>query len=257
MAAAIPPKVSRIVDIFVSVAAAVVIIGALFKIEHWKGADEMLIVGLGTEAVVFGVYGILYIMYPAIDDHEVHLPSAEKAAVAGNPALKSMEKMLQEADITPANLSKLSAGFQKLGTTVDKMGEIGDVVKATGDYTSKTKEATAALSTVKDAYNSFATSMNAFSGAAETTKGFHNQVQVLTKNLSSLNTIYELELQESNNHLKALNSFYGRLNEASQAMQTSAEDAKRAQTQISTLASNLTKLNQVYGGMLTAMQIKA
>ena len=57
----------------------------------------------------------------------------------GNPALKSMEKMLQEADITPANLSKLSAGFQKLGTTVDKMGEIGDVVKATGDYTSKNK----------------------------------------------------------------------------------------------------------------------
>ena len=74
MAAAIPPKVSRIVDIFVSVAAAVVIIGALFKIEHWKGADEMLIVGLGTEAVVFAIYGILYIMYPAIDDHEVHLP---------------------------------------------------------------------------------------------------------------------------------------------------------------------------------------
>ena len=256
MAAAIPPKVSRIVDIFVSIAAAVVIIGALFKIEHWKGADEMLIVGLGTEAVVFAIYGILYILYPAIDDHEVHLPGAEKAAV-GNPALKSMEKMLQDADITPANLSKLSAGFQKLGTTVDKIGEIGDVVKATGDYASKTKEATAALSTVKDAYNTFASSMNAFSGAAETTKGFHNQVQVLTKNLSSLNTIYELELQESNNHLKALNSFYGRLNEASQAMQTSAEDAKRAQTQISTLATNLTKLNQVYGGMLTAMQLKS
>jgi gliding motility-associated protein GldL len=256
MAAAIPPKVSRIVDIFVSIAAAIVIIGALFKIEHWEGADEMLIVGLGTEAVVFAVYGILYVMYPAIDDHQVSLAGAEKIPM-GNPALKSMEKMLQEADITPANLSKLSAGFQKLGTTVDKMGEISDVVKATGDYTSKTKEATAALSNVKEAYNSFANSMNAFSGAAETTKGFHNQVQVLTKNLSSLNTIYELELQESNNHLKALNSFYGRLNEASQAMQTSAEDAKRAQTQIATLANNLTKLNQVYGGMLTAMQLKA
>ncbi len=257
MAAAIPPKVSRIVDIFVSVAAAIVIIGALFKIEHWAGADEMLIAGLGTEAVVFAIYGVLYIMYPAIDDHEVHLAGAEKATLTGNPALKSMEKMLQDADITPANLSKLSAGFQKLGTTVDKMGEISDVVKATGDYTSKTKEATAALTTVKDAYNTFANSMNAFSGAAETTKGFHGQVQTLTKNLSSLNTIYELELQESNNHLKALNSFYGRLTEASQAMQTSAEDAKRAQVQISTLANNLTKLNQVYGGMLTAMQLKS
>ena len=55
MAAAIPPKVSKIVDIFVSLAAAVVIIGALFKLEHWEGADTMLIFGLGTEALVFGV----------------------------------------------------------------------------------------------------------------------------------------------------------------------------------------------------------
>src|ERR1051326_4390807 len=109
MAAAIPPKVSRIVDIFVSVAAAVVIVGALFKLEHWKGADTMLIIGLGTEAVVFTVYGLLYMRYPAIDDHQVKL-----AGEAGNPALKSMEKMLQEADITPVNLGKLSTGFQKL-----------------------------------------------------------------------------------------------------------------------------------------------
>src|SRR6266487_2236326 len=113
MAAAIPPKVSRIVDIFVSIAAAVVIVGALFKLEHWKGADTMLIIGLGTETVVFTVYGLLYLRYPAIDDHQVKLAGAEPL---GNPALKTMEKMLQEADITPANLTRLSSGFQKLGT---------------------------------------------------------------------------------------------------------------------------------------------
>ena len=90
MAAQIPPKVSRIVDIFVSLAAAVVIVGALFKIMHWKGADEMLIIGLGTEALVFGVYGALYLRYPAIDDHQVKLAGADPS---GNPALKTMEKM--------------------------------------------------------------------------------------------------------------------------------------------------------------------
>ena len=42
-------------------------------------------------------------------------------------------------------------------------------------------------------------------------KQFHEQVQVLTKNLGSLNAIYELELQDTNNHLKAMNSFYGNL----------------------------------------------
>ena len=124
MAAAIPPKVSRVVDIIVSLGASVVIIGALFKLEHWPGADNMLIGGLGTEAFVFLLYGILYLMYPAIDDHQVNIAGMQPSvADKGNPALKSMEKMLTEADITPASLSKLSAGFQKLGTTVGGLGE--------------------------------------------------------------------------------------------------------------------------------------
>ncbi len=254
MAAAIPPKVSRVVDIFVSIAAAVVIVGALFKLEHWNGADEMLIVGLGTESLVFSVYGILYLVYPAIDDHEVHLDKKLTGATAGNPALKTMEKMLEEADITPTTLSKLSEGFQKLGTTVDGMGEIGDAVAATGEYTTKTKEATIAIGAVRDAYSTAASSVGAFNDATESAKFFHVQIQVLTNNLSSLNTIYELELQESNNHLKALNSFYGKLNEASAAMTGTAEDATRAKEQITALANNLGRLNQIYGSMISAMQ---
>ncbi|HYJ65251.1 MAG TPA: gliding motility protein GldL [Parafilimonas sp.] len=252
MAAAIPPKVSRVVDIFVSIAAAVVIWGALQKLLHTSWADFFLKLGLGTEALVFLVYGVLYLVYPAVDDHQVKIAGAQPQT--GNPALKSMEKMLEEADITPANLGKLSAGFQKLGTTVEKMGEISDVVKATGDYTQKTNEAAQALDAVKVAYSNVANSANSFNNASEGAKIFHEQIQVLTKNLSSLNTIYELELQESNNHLKALNQFYGKLNEASSAMNNTASDAIRAKDQISALANNLGKLNQIYGNMISAMQ---
>jgi len=250
MAAAIPPKVSKIVDIFVSLAAAVVIVGALFKLEHWEGADAMLIFGLGTEALVFAVYGILYLKYPAVKDHAFESPVKQK----DNPALKSMEKMLESADITPANLGKLSAGFQKLGTTVEKMGEISDVVKATGDYTQKTKEAAKALDAVKTAYADVASSASSFNDASKGAKIFHEQIQGLTKNLSSLNTIYELELRESNNHLKALNQFYGKLSEASNAMNSTASDAIKAKEQIAALANNLGKLNQIYGNMIGAMQ---
>jgi gliding motility-associated protein GldL len=96
--------------------------------------------------------------------------------------------------------------------------------------------------------------MSYFNDAADSAKGFHSQVQVLTKNLSSLNTIYELELNESNNHLKSLNNFYGKLAEASHVMVSTIDDAGRAKEQISTLANNLGKLNQVYGNMLSAMQ---
>ena len=63
-----------------------------------------------------------------------------------------------------------------------------------------------------------------------------------------------MELKESNNHLKSLNTFYGKLAEASQTMMGTVEDAGKAKEQISTLANNLGKLNAVYGNMLSAMQ---
>jgi gliding motility-associated protein GldL len=183
------------------------------------------------------------------------MPEVEaKPVAAGNPALQSMDKMLMEADITPTNLKRLGENFQKLGTTVSQIGEVGDVVKSTSDFSAKTKEATNAMGSLKDAYTSSANTMSNFNQAADSARGFHDQVQVLTKNLSSLNTIYELELNESNNHLKTLNSFYGKLAEASQVMVNTVDDAGRAKEQIGTLANNLGKLNQVYGNMLSAMQ---
>jgi gliding motility-associated protein GldL len=181
-----------------------------------------------------------------------YAPPVEK----GNPALKQLDKMLQEAEITPANLSKLSSSFQKLGTTVEHMGEIGDVVKSTSDFSSKAKEATVAFGAFKDATHVASHSLAGFSGAADSAKNFHDQMQGLNKNLASLNTIYELELQESNNHLKALNQFYGKLAETSKAMLSTADDATKAKEQISILATNLNKLNQIYGNMIMAMQGK-
>jgi gliding motility-associated protein GldL len=134
------------------------------------------------------------------------------------------------------------------------MTDISDVVAATGDYTKRTKEVTSALSQVKDAYINAANSVGAFNAASDSARVFHDQIQVLTKNLSSLNTIYELELQESNNHLKTLNQFYGKLAETSSVMNGTAQDAKRVQEQVASLANNLSRLNNIYGNMLTAMQ---
>jgi len=244
--------IDRLLNIFVSAASVPVLLGALAKITHAAGADTWLKVGLYTEAAIFFVYALLYIFAPPPEDGVVAAPSA--GAELGNPALKSMEKMLADADITPANLSKLGAGFQKLGSTVSSISDVGEIVKASGDYAQKTKSAAAALDQVKDAYLNTANSLTTFNAASESTKQFHSQVQVLTKNLSSLNTIYELELQESNNHLKALNQFYGKLAQTSAAMEGSVEDAKKAQQQIGLLATNLGRLNSVYGNMLTAMQ---
>jgi gliding motility-associated protein GldL len=252
--AGVSKKTERIVNVIVCMGAAIVIFGAWQKITHQPLADFFLTAGLITEAIIFVVYAIL--PPPGSEMHAIAeaLPKMAGNANAGNPALAKMDKMLQEADITPANLDRLSEGFKKLGTQVDKISDVSDVVKSTSDYAAKTKEATVALDAMKNAYNGATTTMSHFNAAADSTKHFHEQVQVLTKNLGSLNAIYELELQDTNNHLKAMNNFYGHLTAASETMQSSVTDAKKAHEQIARLAGNLSNLNTIYGNMLSAMQ---
>lgn len=243
-----------LIDVLVSAGAAVIIFAAWAKLTHQSFADTMLTVGMWTETAIFLVYAGIEWVKPKKHEEDLQPGEDEVVAVTGNPALQSMDQMLIEADITPVNLKRLGDNFQKLGTTVSNMGEVGDVLKSTGDFSAKTKEATSALGMMKEAYVNSANTMSNFNSAADSAKGFHEQVQVLTKNLGSLNTIYELELTESNNHLKSLNSFYGQMAQASQVMMATVDDAKSAKEQIGALATNLGKLNQVYGNMLSAMQ---
>ena len=252
--AGVSKKTERLVNVVVCMGAAIVIFGAWQKITHQPLADFFLTAGLLTEALIFVVYAIL--PPPGSEMHAIAEPLPKMAGNnnAGNPALSKMDKMLQEADITPANLSRLSEGFKKQGTSVENISDVSGVVKSTGDYVAKTKEATVALDAMKTAYQGATSTISHFNTAADSTKQFHEQVQVLTKNLGSLNAIYELELQDTNNHLKAMNNFYGNLVNASQTMQGSVEDAKKAHEQIAKLAGNLSSLNTVYGNMLSAMQ---
>ncbi len=243
-----------LVDVLVSAGAAVVIFAAWAKLTHQSYADTLLGIGMWTETGIFLVYAVIEWVKPQPHPTASAKPVTHQPVVTGNPALQSMDKMLMEADITPANMKRLGDNFQKLGTTVSQIGEVSDVVKSTGDFSAKTKEATNALGLMKDAYTNSAHTMSNFNNAADSAKGFHEQVQVLTKNLGSLNTIYELELNESNNHLKTLNSFYGKMAQASEVMVATVDDAKATKEQINALANNLGKLNQVYGNMLSAMQ---
>lgn len=241
MAAKIPPKVSKWVDVGVSFGASIVIVGALFKITHTKGADLLLWVGLLTEAVIFAVYGALYIIYPPEEapGHDEELLSVEGLAkAAGGP---DAMKALQE-------------NFTKLNATVAGLKDVTDMAAASQDFSKKTREVTTQLDAVKSAYADAANSVGAFAQATSGAQQFHEQIQVLTKNLASLNTIYELELQDSNNHLKSLNNFYGKLAEVSNTLMGSVEDSKKVQEQVGQLAGNLGRLNSIYGNMLSAMQ---
>jgi len=134
------------------------------------------------------------------------------------------------------------------------MKDITDVTAATGVYSQSARDAADALGQMKNTFLGATKTMGAFNAAAEDTTKFHEQVVVLSKNLGTLNQIYEVELQDANNHLKAMNKFYSNLVNASEAMASSATDATAAKDQIGLLAKNLTTLNQIYGNMLSAMQ---
>ncbi|MFM7672147.1 MAG: gliding motility protein GldL [Bacteroidota bacterium] len=244
MAAKIPPKVSKWVDVGVSFGAALVIWGALRKITHAADADTWLWIGLTTEALIFALYGVLYIIYPAEqaaghDEEQLSISGVAKA-VGGPETMKSLQ-----------------SSFEQLNATVAGLKDVADAAAASQDFAKKTREVTGQLDAVKTAYADAASSVGAFAHATSGAQQFHEQIQALTKNLSSLNTIYELELQDSNNHLKALNNFYGKLSEVSNAMVGSVDDAKKVQEQIGHLAGNLGRLNSIYGNMLTAMQGRA
>jgi gliding motility-associated protein GldL len=208
----------------------------------------MLTVGLLTEAGIFLVYAYLATQGYGMSDH------GHGASASGTPALASLDKMLLEAEITPTSLKSLGDNFQKLNNTVGGLKDVSDVVASTGELSAKSKDAAQVLVGMKDAYQQATATVSSFNLAAEGTKAYHEQVQVMTKNLGSLNTIYELELQDTNNHLKTMNKFYGNLAQASEAMSGSVDDAKKAHDQIASLAKNLGTLNSIYGNMINAMQ---
>jgi len=240
-----------LIDVLVSAGAAVIIFAAWAKLTHQSYADAMLTIGMWTETGIFLIYAAIEWIKPKHHEEDDDIP---EVAVAGTNPLLSMDKMMQDAEINPSNLKKLGESFNKLQTSVSNISDVSDVVKSTNDFGAKTKEATVAIGSMSAAFTASANSMASFNTASESAKGFHEQVQGLTKNLSSLNTIYELELKEANNHLKSLNNFYGKLNEASATMMSSVADATKAKEQIGALANNLGKLNSVYGNMLSAMQ---
>lgn len=189
--AGVSRKTEVLLNIFVCLGASVVIFGTMAKILHLSWADMALKVGLTTEALIFLVYAFIP---PPSSDHGAAAPTV---VATGNPALQSLDKMLQEADITPTNLQKLSAGFSKLGSSVDKLGEIGDVVKATGDFSASAKSATAAFNQIQEsvgksaiALNGIAAASTAIQASVEDAKKAQEQFAALGKNLSSLNTVY-------------------------------------------------------------------
>ena len=225
MSNSISPKTNKIINVVISLGAAVVILGALTKLINLPGADWLLVVGLLTEAVIFVIYAFL----PPPD---MGTPSTG----AGSGATESVVSSMEAAKLDEAAFKKLSTSFEKLNDTAKHLGDLADMAKSSKDFTNNTKDAAIALGTVKDSVAYVATNLGSFASASDGVKNLNEQFVTMTKTM------------------EAMNNYYSKLSEASNAMSSSAADAVRAKEQITLLANNLTKLNQIYSNMLNAMQ---
>lgn len=249
--------------------AAVVIAGALFKIMHWQFASEMLIAGMGTEVFVFLVSAFEPLhaevdwakVYPQLDeeysDQDFLVEGTSGDSISPEDALMMAEKGMKEIEITPDLFNSLSGSIQGLQDNVAKLSQIEDATVATNDYARSVREATGKMSTLNqnydvtvDAMSSLATSVGS---AADHANKYQEQVVAVTRNLTSLNAVYEMELQDSKQHLSSLNNFYGAMSKAMENMVDASKDAESYRDEVAKLTSNVRNLNKVYGGMLSAM----
>lgn len=248
-------KARVILNYAYSFGAAVVIAGALFKIMHWKGADIMLIAGMSTEVIIFIISGFEPQFVDKHYEWERVYPELNPDLPKGaKPLTQQLDAMLSQAKVGPELISSLGKGFASLGESISKLNDLTEATVAANDFSKNAKNAAGQISSFAQAAAAATTAVGQIGAGAEHTKVYHEQVQTMVKNLSQLNAIYELELQDSNNHLKAMNKFFGNLNAAAQALSDTANDAVKYKEELSKLNKNLASLNQVYGNMLSAMK---
>lgn len=249
----------------ISWGASIVILGALFKILHIGGVfgNYAIGIGLGVEACLFFLTGLRQPpsepewerVYPELSDSftgELPKVSARPAAVsAGNTA--ALDKMLSDAKIGPELIESLGTGLRTFGDKVASISNVADASSATNEFTGKLKSASASFDNLNNAFGKATEQLVEMGKSSGESKSYHEQVTALAKNLSALNAVYELELQDSSAHLKSMNKFYQNLSLTMNNFNESMEDSKQFKEEVGKLAKNLSSLNAIYGNMLSAM----
>ena len=265
---------------------AIVIIGAMFKIQHWPGATIMLIGGLGIEAVIFmlSAHEPLHeeldwtIAYPELalghsdDDHSTNeLPDSTNAS--NESVVEQLDNMLAKAKIEPELIKSLGDGMKNLSDNAGKLGDISSASEATNEYVENLKGATSKVGELSNAYDQASSEVsakaevlgNAYSKAAASIEEISNisgsesnlgdQLDKVSGNLTQLNNLYEMQLEGVSALSKASDDMSNGISNIVSNLQSSVDDTKKYKETMSNLTSNLAALNSVYGNMLSAMNV--
>ena len=283
--------------------ASIVILGALFKINHWKGATIMLAVGMCTEAIIFffSAFEPLHeeldwtLVYPELSgmtDQDEMEQMQELTPGFGNRPLERIENILGDANLNEDTLKNIGSGLEKLNKAAVGIADISGASAATKEFLSHLQAATGTVSNMNETYNasvgaikdSASSLANAYSQSAkqiaqsgsevsstyqqiaETVKSenqllsqggkaYEGHLESLNKNLSALNSVYELQIKDSNEHLKGAQQVYSGVEDMIRKLKDSVDETNRYKDEIMKLRDNLSSLNNIYGNMLSSMNV--
>lgn len=294
--------------------AAIVILGALFKINHWKGATPMLVVGMLTEVIIFFFsafepmheevdWTLVYPELAGISEDDDFMPESRSARSAGGRSSGALGEMLQSADIDPKVIQELGKGLKNLNQTTKNIVEVADAAQATNQFVDNIQAASESVSSMTETYGESASklsdsveglvntykqsteiidesSKSAAEQFAQASEGFMSnyknieekiqaniemissgnqtygeKLESLNKNISALNSVYELQMQSTNEHLNNSKTLFGELDGIMNNLKGSVEETNVYREEIAKLNSNLAALNNVYGNMLSAMNL--
>ncbi len=227
------------------IGAAVVIIGALFKITHIAGADLMLFVGLTTEAVIFFfsafeaphvepdwslVYPELAGMYHGMDsmgddfpdflDDDEELEEGEDLSVS-----QQLDGLLQEANIDSALIESLGDGIRNLSQTAGSMNQMADAAEANTVFVENVKMATSNVNTLS---SSFEKANEVIGQDIEASQQYHESISGVSQAASNLSSAYTNAAESMNNDMGSAGEFSSKVQDAAQSASQLAEEYKKS-----------------------------
>ena len=258
--------------------AAVVIFGALFKINHWPGGTFMLIIGMCTETVIFFLsafepphvefdWTLVYPQLAGMEDTEnlskingEEVDSLISTPEDSDPLTARLNKMLEEANITPELIERLGSGMNNLAESAQAMNGMAQAAASTDKFVSSLDGAAEAVTSLRQATEAVNTLTTIYQETAQAlTSGdasYADEMKKLASSLASVNAMYEMQLQTSTSQLEATKEVETRIQNMMANFADSAEGVLKYKDQVDALTRKVAELNNVYGNMLAAMQTR-
>lgn len=258
------PRGKRALNFAYSFGAAIVILGAMFKILHLPFGNIMLFIGMMTEAFVFVIsafdtpikdydWGKVFpVLNPG--SNEDSFDFSKLGTSAGVPQGNF------GGNYTPANgVNYENSGSQnQTGTTYtpiaadDHVGQLSSVT----DNVQKFAEATETLTKISESLKaSYEHIINNSQNLSQSSVGYVQQMENLNRNIAGLNTIYEIQLKSISGQIDTLDHINNGLSRIKHMYDGSVPDSAVFRHETEKMTQQIKELNQVYSRLLQAMTV--